>query len=71
MKINNLGLFRDKNGNEYEIIEEISQTVSRPLNGSPITHDGAKGYRTSCGIPVNVKNGVFITWNDVVLIPVE
>ncbi|UTM59249.1 hypothetical protein L4174_021335 [Photobacterium sp. CCB-ST2H9] len=71
MKINNLGLFRDEFGNTYEIIEEVSQKTSRPLNGIPTTHDGAKGYRTACGIPVNVKNGVYCTWDNVVLIPVE
>ncbi|MDY0362972.1 MAG: hypothetical protein RBR08_16100 [Desulforegulaceae bacterium] len=71
MKINNLGLFSDNDGNTYEIIEEVEQIVTRPLSGAPTTRDGAKGYRTACGIPVNFSNGVFITWDDVVLTPEE
>ncbi|AYM89040.1 hypothetical protein [Pseudoalteromonas agarivorans] len=70
MKINNLGSFSDKDGNTYDILEEVKEVVSRPLSEPPSTHDGFKGYRTSCGIPVNVKNGVFVTWNNVVLTPV-
>ncbi|GAA0819527.1 hypothetical protein GCM10009111_23670 [Colwellia asteriadis] len=71
MKINNLGVFRDENGNTYEIIEEISQKVSRPLSGNTTIHDGMKGYRAACGIPVNINNGVYSTWDNVVLTPVE
>jgi hypothetical protein len=71
MKINNLGTFRDVQGKTYEILEDVAQTTTRPLNGSPTTLDGAKGYETACGIPVNVKNGVFVTWDDVVLTPVD
>lgn len=71
MKINNLGVFRDENGNTYEIIEEIPQIISRSLSVTKTTHDGMRGYRTACGIPVNVNNGVYSTWDNVVLTPVE
>ncbi len=67
MKINSLGIFIDAQGNKYEILESVVQTVNRPLNGSTNSADGAKGYQTACGIPVNVKNGVFVTWDDLVL----
>jgi len=71
MKVNNLGIYCDEHGNTYEVIEEVSQVVSRSLTGTPTTHDGTKGYRTSCGIPLNLKNGVFITLNNVSLKPLE
>jgi hypothetical protein len=71
MITNNLGLFRDAEDNTYEIIEKVKQTVHQPLKGFPGTHDGFKSYETSCRIPVNVKDGVFVTWDGVVLTPVD
>lgn len=71
MKINNLGMYRDVEGETYEIIEEVTQTVSQPLSGSTTTYDGSKGYRTSCGIPVNVRNDVFVTCDGIVLTPTD
>ncbi|MBO1257091.1 hypothetical protein J3L16_15510 [Alteromonas sp. 5E99-2] len=67
MKINNLGTFRDHQGETYEILEKVEEITSRGLNEPAIRHDGTKSYETACGIPVNVKNGVFVTWDDVVL----
>ncbi|ROR22268.1 hypothetical protein FB440_101145 [Vibrio crassostreae] len=71
MKNNNLGSFRDAQGNIYEILEKVAQISTKPLSGSYTNHDGFKSYETTCGIPVNVKNGEFVTWKDVVLKPVD
>ncbi|MEL0629748.1 hypothetical protein [Psychromonas aquatilis] len=69
MKINNLGLFSDALGNEYEVLEQVTQITNKP-NSKPF--DGFKAYETTCGIPVNVrKDGAFVTWEDIVLHPVN
>ncbi len=70
MKINSLGLYRDMDGNTYEIIETIKQLPHRLLKGSSTTHDVSRGYKTACGIPVNLNNGVFVTWDNASLTPV-
>jgi len=67
---NELGVFGDSCGNKYVLIESVRQIVHKTYTGTTIG-EGAKSYKTSCGIPVNVKNGVYITWNDVVLNPVN
>jgi hypothetical protein len=64
-------MFNDVEGKTYEIIEKVTQTVFRPLDGPPTTLDGSRAYQTSCGIPVSVKNGVFVTRDDVALTPVD
>ena len=71
MKTNNLGIFQDAKGNKYELLEEVKQVVFRPLSGFPKTLDGSKNYKTACGIPVSFENGNFVTWDDVILMPVE
>ena len=71
MKTNNLGIFQDAKGNKYKLLEKVTQVANRSLNGFPKTLDGSKNYETACGIPVNVENGKFVTWDDVVLMPVE
>lgn len=69
MKINNLGIFLDAEGNQYILLEKIKQIAFRPLNGAPTIRDGSRQYETACGIPVNVENGAFVTWDDVILTP--
>lgn len=71
MKINNLGIFQDAKGNQYELLEKVTQVVSRTVSGPPKTLDGRKSYVTACGIPVNVENEKYVTWDDVVLTPVK
>jgi hypothetical protein len=71
MKVNNLGIFHDTEGKKYELLEKVTQVKHRPLSGSPTTSDGSIGYETVCGIPVSVKNGNFVTWDNVVLSPDE
>ncbi|MCP4322058.1 MAG: hypothetical protein GY787_09455 [Alteromonadales bacterium] len=70
MKINSLGLYRDMDGNTYEIIETIKQLTHHQMKGSPTTHDGFRDFKTACGIPINLKNGVFFTWDNASLTPV-
>jgi hypothetical protein len=70
MKTNHLGTFLGDNGKTYEVLEDVSQVIHRSLDKPPKTMDGSKSYRTSCGVPVNFKKGIFMTWDDVVLKPV-
>lgn len=68
MKINNLGVFVGSDGKRYEVIETIQVIHSKSIN-NPSKHDGSRSYKTFCGIPVNVKNGTFFTWDNVELKP--
>ncbi|MEQ3528721.1 hypothetical protein [Pseudoalteromonas sp. XMcav11-Q] len=62
-KVNRVGLFEDKNGKAYEILEKVEQITTRPLSGPERTYDGMKDYVTSCGKPVNLENGVYKTFD--------
>ena len=67
MKINNLGLFCDEFGREYEVIEEVKEVTYSPLGKPPVTREGTKSYKTKCGEHLNFANGSFITLDNVVL----
>lgn len=72
MKINNLGMFFDESGKKYEVLERVKQISTSKIGAGYKTIDGFKDYETSCGIPVNVrKDSVFVTWEDVILKPVD
>lgn len=67
MKVTNLGKFNNIHGKVYEVIESVSQSKHSPVKGPKVILDGSISYETSCGKPVNVKDGKFVTWDDEVL----
>lgn len=73
MKINDLGLFADTQGNQCHVLEYIEQT-SYPLvkSGTKIYRDGRnKDYRTDNGIELIRIDDNFQTLDGNVLSPVE
>lgn len=69
MNIKNLGLFADKDGNNYEVIQVTKTVNSDPLSlSSPSTkHKGFKSFETSCGIDLNLKGEDYFTLDGVKL----
>lgn len=47
MIVNNLGLFCDESGREYEVIEEVKEVTYSPLGKPPVTREGTKSYKTN------------------------